>query len=154
MGWNCSLARCFLPVVIHILYLSLDVAVNALAVGAVCELPHHAQAIRPFLSGKKLLDRNNNALPTPLSVNTHDLLPQGHLWWSRSSFFGFTPPSLQRSEIKGRSMSSSDSALSFRTNFQLKQHRQLESQTYTGCLSFYILLFIFSIIFRFLETLV
>lgn len=134
--------------VIHILYLSLDVAVNALAVGAVCEFPHHAQAIRPFLSGKKLLDRNNNALPTPLSVNTHDLLPQGHLWWSRSSFFGFTPPSLQRSEIKGRRMSSSDSALSFRTNFQLViMSDNIANQNHKPTLSVYILLFILSIIF-------
>lgn len=133
--------------VIHILYLSLDVAVNALAVGAVCEFPHHAQAIGTFLSGKKLLDRNNNALPTPLSVNTHDLLPQGHLWWS-SSFFGFTPPSLQRSEIKGRRMSSSDSALSFRTNFQLAiMSDNIANQNHKPTLSVYILLFILSIIF-------
>lgn len=86
------------PMVIHVLYLPLDVAVNALAVGAVCELPYHAQSIRPLLTGKKLLDRYNDALATPLSGNTHHLLPQGHLWWSWSSFFGFTPPSLQRSE--------------------------------------------------------
>lgn len=85
------------PMVIHVLYLPLDVAVNALAVGAVCELSYHAQSIRPLLSGKKLLDRYNDALTTPLPGNAHNLLPQGHLWWSWSSFFGFTPPSLQRS---------------------------------------------------------
>lgn len=83
--------------VIHVLYLPLDVAVNTLAVGAVRELPYHAQPIRPLLSGKKFLDRYNDALATPLSVNTHHLLPQGYLWWSWSSFFGFTPTSLQRS---------------------------------------------------------
>lgn len=82
--------------VIHVLYLPLDVAVNALAVGAVCELPYHAQPVRSLLPGKKLLDRYDNALPTPLSSYTHHLLPQGHLGRSRSSFFGFTPPSLQR----------------------------------------------------------
>lgn len=43
--------------IIHVLDLPLDVAVNALAVGPVCELSHHAQSIRPFFSGKKLLDR-------------------------------------------------------------------------------------------------
>lgn len=85
------------PMVIHVLYLPLDVAVNALTVGAVSELPYHAQPIRPLLPGKKLLDRYNDPLPAPLSVNTHHLLPQGHLWWPWSSFFGFTPPSLQRS---------------------------------------------------------
>lgn len=90
--WGCAV-----PMVIHVLYLPLDIAVNALAVGAVCELPYHAQSIRPLLPGKKLLDRYNNALPTPLSSNTHHLLTQGHLWWCWSSFFGFTPPSLQRS---------------------------------------------------------
>lgn len=83
--------------VIHVLDLPLHVAVNPLAVGAVCELPYHAQSIRSLLSGKKLLDRYNDSLPTPLSGNTHHLLPQGHLWWPWSSFFGFTPPSLQRS---------------------------------------------------------
>lgn len=83
--------------VIHVLYLPLDVAVDTLAVGAVCELPYHAQPIRPLLSGKKLLDRHDDALAAPLPVNAHHLLPQGHLWWSWSSFFGLTPPSLQRS---------------------------------------------------------
>lgn len=83
--------------VVHVLYLPLDVAVNALAVGAICELPYHAQPIRPLFPSKKLLDRYDDALPATLSVNTHHLLPQGHLWWTWSSFFGFTPPSLQRS---------------------------------------------------------
>lgn len=81
------------PVVIHVLNLPLDVTVYSLPVGAVCELSYHAQPVRPLLTSKKLLDGYNNALSTPLSVNTHHLLTQGHLWWSWGSFFGFTPSS-------------------------------------------------------------
>lgn len=84
------------PVVVHILNLSLHVAVNAFAVSAVCQLSHHAQPIRPLFTSKKLLDRHDDALSTPLSVNAHHLLTQGHLWWSWGSFFGFTPSSFQR----------------------------------------------------------
>lgn len=90
------------PVVIHVLYLPLDVAVNTFAVGAVGELPYHAQPVRPLLSGEKLLDRYDNALSATLPINAHHLLPQGHLWWTWSSFFGFTPPSLQRSGRRNR----------------------------------------------------
>lgn len=61
--------------VIHVLDLPLDVAVNALAVGAVGEFSHHAQPVRPLLSSKKLLDRNNDPLAPTLSVNAHHLLP-------------------------------------------------------------------------------
>lgn len=83
--------------VIHVLYLSLDVAVNALAVRAVREPPHHAQPVRPLLSGEKLLDGHNDALAAPLPGDAHNLLPQGHLGRTRRAFFGFAPPSLQRS---------------------------------------------------------
>lgn len=93
-----------IPVVIHIINLPLDVTVDALAIGAVCQLSDHAQPIRPLLAGEKLLDGNDDALPAPLSVHTHNLLTQWHLWRTWSSLFGFTPPSLQRSGRKGWNM--------------------------------------------------
>lgn len=82
------------PVVVHVLDLPLHVAVDALAVGAVRQLSHHAQSVRPLLPGKELLDGHDDALPAPLSGDAHHLLPQGHLCRSRGSFFGFAPPSL------------------------------------------------------------
>lgn len=85
--------------VVHVLNLPLDVAVDALAVGAVGELPYHAQPVRPLLPGKKLLHGYHDALTAPLSGNTHHFLPQWDLRRSRGSFFGLTPPSLQRSEV-------------------------------------------------------
>lgn len=88
--------------VVHVLNLPLDVAVNALAVGAVGELPDHAQPVRPLLPGKKLLHGYDDALTAPLPGNAHHLLSQRHLRRSRRSFFGFPPSSFQRSEATTR----------------------------------------------------
>lgn len=85
------------PVVVHVLDLPLDVAVDALAVGAVGQLAHHAQSVRPLLAGKQLLDGHHDALAAPLPGDAHHFLPQGDLGRPRSSFFGFAPASLQRS---------------------------------------------------------
>lgn len=85
--------------VVHILNLPLDVAVNALAVGAVGELPDHAQPVRPLLPGKKLLHGYHDALTAPLPGDAHHFLSQRYLRRSRCSFFGFAPSSLQRSEV-------------------------------------------------------
>lgn len=84
--------------VVHILNLPLDVAVDALAVGAVGELPYHAQPVRPLLPGKELLHGYNDALTAPLSGDAHHFLSQWYFRRTRGSFFGFTPPSFQRSE--------------------------------------------------------
>lgn len=87
------------PVVVHILNLPLDVAVDALAVGAVGELADHAKPVRPLLPGKKLLHGYHDALAAPLPGDAHHFLSQRYLWRSRRSFFGFTPPSFQRPEV-------------------------------------------------------
>lgn len=64
-----------IPVVIHVFYLFLHVAVNAFAVCAVGQSAHHAKPIRTLLSGKEFLNRYSNALSTPLTTHTHHFLP-------------------------------------------------------------------------------
>lgn len=106
LGWgrrSCGHSRPDGPVVVHVLDLPLDVAVDALAVGAVGQLAHHAQSVRPLLAGKQLLDGHHDALAAPLPRDAHHFLPQGDLGRPRGSFFGFAPTSLQRSvRVKGR----------------------------------------------------
>ena len=86
------------PMVVHVLYLPLDVAVDALAVRAVRKLAHHAQAVGPLLPGEELLDGHNDALTPPLAVHAHHLLPQGHLGGPWRALLRLPPPSLQGSE--------------------------------------------------------
>lgn len=61
------------PVIIHVLNLSFDEAVNAFAVRAVGEPAHHAQSVRPLLLGKQPLDRNHYFL-APLAADADHFL--------------------------------------------------------------------------------
>lgn len=84
-----------LPVIIHVLNLPLDKAVNALAVGPVCETTDHAEPIWPLLSGKKLLNGNHNPLsPLLMAVDTHHLLFQTHFRLDQRAIFRLPPSSL------------------------------------------------------------
>lgn len=88
--------------IIHVLNLPLDIAVNALAVSTVCQLPHHTQAIRPLLLGKELPDRDGDTLATLLWADTHHLLPQADLGLCQGPILLLPPASLQWAEIKSR----------------------------------------------------
>lgn len=64
-----------LPVIIHVLDLPFDKAVNSLAVRPVCEPTDHAEPVGPLLSGKQLLHRNHNPLsPLLMAADTHHFL--------------------------------------------------------------------------------
>lgn len=86
--------------VIHVLNLPLHIAVNALAVGTVCQLPHHPQAVGPLLLGKKLPDRDGDALATLLWADAHHLLPQADFGLCQAPVLLFSPASLQWAGIK------------------------------------------------------
>lgn len=84
-----------LPVVIHVLNLPLDKAVDTLAVCPVCETADHAEPVRPFLAGEQLLNGNHNPLSTLLvAVDTHHFLFQTHLRLDQRTIFCLPPPSL------------------------------------------------------------
>lgn len=84
-----------LPVVVHVLNLLLDVAVNALAVRSVCETTNHAQPIWSLLSGKQLLNRNYNPLsPLLVGIEAHHLLLQTDLRLDQTAIFRLPPSSL------------------------------------------------------------
>lgn len=59
--------------VIHVLYLSLHIAVNPLAIGSVGEPAHYPQTVRTLLAAEELLDWSSDAL-TP-ALTAHPLLP-------------------------------------------------------------------------------
>lgn len=81
--------------VIHVLNLPLDEAVNALAVRPVCEATDHSEPVRPLLSGEQLLNGNHDPLSTLLvAVDTHHLLFQTHLRLDQRAIFCLPPPSL------------------------------------------------------------
>lgn len=86
--------------IVHVLNLPLHVAVDALAIRPVCQLPHHPQAIRPLLLGKKLPDRDSDALATLLWAHTHHLLPQADLGLCQAPVLLLPPASLQWAGIK------------------------------------------------------
>lgn len=88
------------PVIIHVLNLPLHIAVDALAVGPVCQLPHHPQAVRPLLLGEKLPDRHGDALPSLLRADAHHLLPQSDFGLCQAPVLLFPPASLQWTGIK------------------------------------------------------
>lgn len=60
--------------VVHVFYLSLYIAVDALAVRAVGQPSHYAQAIRTFFTGKQLCNRHSDALTSSLATHTHNFL--------------------------------------------------------------------------------
>lgn len=63
------------PVIIHVFNLPFNKAVNALAVGPVCELPYHPKPVGPLLSGKQFLNWNRNPLSSLLGpIDTHHFL--------------------------------------------------------------------------------
>lgn len=88
--------------VIHVLDLPFDVAVDALAVGPVGQLPHHAQPVGPLLLGKELPHGHGDALPSLLGAHAHHLLPQAHLGLRQAPVLLLPPASLQGAEIKSR----------------------------------------------------
>lgn len=61
--------------VVHVFYLSLHIAVNALAVRTVGQPSHYAEAIRTFLTGKELCNRHSDALTPSLATHAHNFLP-------------------------------------------------------------------------------
>lgn len=81
--------------VVHVLYLLLDEAVDAFAVGSVSEPSHHAEAVGPLLPGEELLDRHCDPLAPSLPTHTHHLLLQTHLGLDHRGprFFTLTPAS-------------------------------------------------------------
>lgn len=84
-----------LPVIIHVLNLPFDKAVNALAVRPVCEAADHAKPVGPLLSGKKLLDGDHNPLsPLLMAVDTHHFLFQTHFRLDQRAIFCLPPSSL------------------------------------------------------------
>lgn len=84
-----------LPVIIHVLNLPFDIAVNALAVRPVCETADHAEPVRPLLFGKQLLNRNGNSLsPLLMAVDAHNFLFQTHLGLDQTAIFRLPPSSL------------------------------------------------------------
>lgn len=82
-----------IPVIIHVFYLSFDVAVDALAVCPVCETTDHAEPVRPLLFGKQFLYRDNDLL-SPLLIDTHNFLFQTHLRLDQGAVFRLPPSSL------------------------------------------------------------
>lgn len=88
--------------VIHVLDLPFDVAVDALAVGPVGQLAHHAQPVGPLLLGKELPDGDGDALAPLLGAHAHHLLPQAHLGLRHAPVLLLPPASLQGAEIKSR----------------------------------------------------
>lgn len=65
--------------VVHVLDLFLDEAVQALAVGPVGEPAHNAQSVRPLVPGEQLLDRRRDPAPAPLRRRTVLRLPPASL---------------------------------------------------------------------------
>lgn len=89
--------------IIHVLDLPFDKAVDALAVRAVREPADHAQPVGPLLFGKQPLDRNHNALsPLLMAVDTDHFLFQTHLRLEQRAVFRLPPPSLQGAGLKMR----------------------------------------------------
>lgn len=64
------------PVIIHVLNLPFDKAVDALAVRPVCEAADHSEPIGPLLFSEQLLNRNHNSLPPhlPMPAAAHHFL--------------------------------------------------------------------------------
>lgn len=84
-----------LPVIIHVLNLSLDKAINALAVSPVSEATDHAEPVGPLLFGKELLHGNHDPLsPLLMAVDTHHFLFQTQLRLDQRAVFGLPPSSL------------------------------------------------------------
>lgn len=81
--------------IVHVLNLLFDKAVNALAVRPVCEAADHAEPVGPLLSGKQLLNGNHDPLsPLLVAVDTHHFLLQTHLRLDQRAIFCLPPPSL------------------------------------------------------------
>lgn len=109
VSWNTNLTSedsrppGVLPVIVHVLNLPFDEAVDALAVRAVCEAADHAEPVRPLLSGEQLLDGNHDPLsPLLVAVDTHHFLFQTHLGLDQRDVFCLPPSSLQRPGLKKR----------------------------------------------------
>lgn len=109
-----------LPVIVHVLNLPLDEAVNALAVRPVCETADHAEPVRPLLSGKQLLDRDHDPLSSLLLVvATHHLLFQTNLRLGNRAIFCLPPASLQRPGSKDEKSRGTTELLGQMENFSI-----------------------------------
>lgn len=62
------------PVVVHVFYLSLHIAVNAFSVRAVGQPAHYAKAVRTLFTGKELCNRYRDPMSPSLSAHTHNFL--------------------------------------------------------------------------------
>lgn len=83
------------PVIVHVLDLFLDKAVDALAVRAVGEAADHAQPVGPLLSGKQLLDGNPDPLsPLLVAVGADHFLFQTQPRLDQRDIFCLSPSSL------------------------------------------------------------
>lgn len=82
-----------IPVIIHVLYLPFDVAVDALAVRPVCESTDHAEPVGSLLFGKQFFNGDRDLLP-PLLIDTHNFLFQTHLRLDQGAVFCLPPSSL------------------------------------------------------------
>lgn len=81
--------------IVHVLDLPFDEAVNALAVRPVCEPANHTEPIGSLLLRKELLNRNHNPLsPLLMPADTHHFLFETHLGLDQSAVFSFPPSSL------------------------------------------------------------
>lgn len=91
-----TVSSAVLPVIIHVLDLPFDKAVNALAVRAVREPTDDAEAVGPLLFGKQPLNRDHNPLPPLLmAAGTHHFLFQPHFRLDQRAVFCLPPSSLQ-----------------------------------------------------------
>lgn len=84
-----------LPVIVHVLNLPFDKAVNALAVGPVCETTDHAKPVGSLLFGEQLLNGDHDPLsPLLMAVDAHHFLFQTHLRLDQRDIFCLPPSSL------------------------------------------------------------
>lgn len=92
-----------LPMIVHVLNLPLDKAINALAVRPVCKSTDYAEPIRPLLPRKQLLNRNHDPLsPLLMAAHTHNLLFQTYFRLDLRTIFSLPPSSLQRPELRNK----------------------------------------------------
>lgn len=84
-----------LPVIVHVLNLSFDEAVDAFAVRPVCETTHHAEPVGPLLFCKQFLNGNHDPLSALLmAVDAYHFLFQTHLRLDQRAVFCLPPASL------------------------------------------------------------
>lgn len=87
--------------IVHVLNLPLDKAINAFAVRPVCESTDYAEPVRPLLPGEQLLDGNYDPLsPLLLAAHAHNLLFQTYFRLDLRTIFRLPPSSLQRPELQ------------------------------------------------------